>query len=201
MKADNNSIHIAVVDSSAIVRSGMVQIIKHIPENDIYPVEISSMAGLANYLSLHAPDIVIVNPIFEGWFDVLKFKEEFPKARFAALLHSFIDANLLKYYDCEIHITESMDSIISKLMALFDDNKEEHSPEQSVLSQREKEIIVCVVKGMTNKEIAEKLFLSIHTVVTHRRNIARKLQIHSSAGLTIYAIVNKLVDVQEVNAL
>ena len=51
---------------------------------------------------------------------------------------------------------------------------------------------------MTNKETAEKLFLSIHTVITHRRNIARKLQIHSPAGLTIYAIVNKLVELSEV---
>lgn len=54
------------------------------------------------------------------------------------------------------------------------------------------------MRGMTNKETAEKLFLSIHTVITHRRNIARKLQIHSPAGLTIYAIVNKLVELSEV---
>jgi len=67
------------------------------------------------------------------------------------------------------------------------------------LSEREKEIVVCVAKGMANKEIAEKLFLSINTVTTHRRNIARKLHIHSSAGITIYAIVNKLVTLDEVN--
>ena len=68
----------------------------------------------------------------------------------------------------------------------------------SQLSQREKEVICCVVKGMSNKDIAEALFISIHTVITHRRNIARKLQIHSSTLLTIYAIVNKLVDISEV---
>ena len=55
-----------------------------------------------------------------------------------------------------------------------------------------------VVKGLTNKSIADKLCLSVHTVITHRRNIARKLQIHSSAGLTIYAIVNKLVELKDV---
>ena len=69
---------------------------------------------------------------------------------------------------------------------------------QEVLSSREKEIITCVVKGMTNKEIADALYLSAHTVITHRRNIARKLQIHSPAGLTIYAIVNKLVELQDI---
>lgn len=69
---------------------------------------------------------------------------------------------------------------------------------QETLSQREKEIIVCVVKGLTNKQIAEELFISTHTVITHRRNIAAKLQIHSAAGLTIYAIVNKLVELSEI---
>ena len=67
--------------------------------------------------------------------------------------------------------------------------------EQEALSEREKEIIVCVVQGMSNKEIADHLFISTNTVTTHRRNIARKLQIHSPAGLTIYAIVNNLVDI------
>lgn len=70
--------------------------------------------------------------------------------------------------------------------------------EQDDLSQREKEIVICVVKGMSNKEIAENLYISIHTVITHRRNISRKLQIHSPTLLTIYAIVNKLVDISEV---
>lgn len=62
------------------------------------------------------------------------------------------------------------------------------------ISDREREIIVCLVQGLSNKEIATKLFISINTVTTHRRNIARKLQIHSLAGLTIYAIANNLID-------
>lgn len=69
---------------------------------------------------------------------------------------------------------------------------------QEPLSAREREIIVCVVKGLTNKEIADCLCISTHTVITHRRNIASKLQIHSAAGLTIYAIVNKLVELSEI---
>lgn len=70
---------------------------------------------------------------------------------------------------------------------------------QEALSAREKEIIVCVVKGLTNKQIADELCISTHTVITHRRNIAAKLQIHSAAGLTIYAIVNKLVELSEID--
>lgn len=67
------------------------------------------------------------------------------------------------------------------------------------LSEREKEIIVCLVQGMSNKEIASQLFISVNTVITHRRNIARKLQIRSLAGLTIYAIANNLIDNKVLN--
>ena len=66
------------------------------------------------------------------------------------------------------------------------------------LSDRERDVIVGVVQGMLNKEIADHLNISVNTVITHRRNIARKLQIHSPAGLTIYAIVNGLVDISSV---
>ena len=55
-----------------------------------------------------------------------------------------------------------------------------------------------MVKGLTNKEIADALFISVHTVITHRRNIARKLEIHSATGLTIYAIMNHIVDLSEI---
>ena len=80
---------------------------------------------------------------------------------------------------------------ISKMINQNPDNSE-------ALSDREKDVIVSLVQGMTNKEIADHLFISINTVITHRRNIARKLQIHSPAGLTIYAIVNNLVDISTV---
>jgi len=66
------------------------------------------------------------------------------------------------------------------------------------LSDREKDVIVALVQGMSNKEIADHLCIAVNTVITHRRNIARKLQIHSPAGLTIYAIVNGLIDISAV---
>ena len=68
-------------------------------------------------------------------------------------------------------------------------------PETEELSEREKDVLVQVVHGLSNKEIADVLCISTHTVISHRKNIARKLNIHSTAGLTIYAIVNKLVDI------
>ena len=80
---------------------------------------------------------------------------------------------------------------ISRMIHQSPDNGE-------ALSDREKDVIVSLVQGMSNKEIADHLCISINTVITHRRNIARKLQIHSPAGLTIYAIVNNLVDISAV---
>ena len=66
------------------------------------------------------------------------------------------------------------------------------------LTPRERDIIIGVVKGMTNKEIADELFISPNTVTTHRRNIVKKLDIHSASGLTVYAIMNKLVSLQDI---
>jgi regulator of cell morphogenesis and NO signaling len=68
----------------------------------------------------------------------------------------------------------------------------------NTLSDREREIVKLIAKGLTNKEIANQLYLSVHTVATHRRNITGKLQIHSPAGLTIFAIVNGLLPLNEI---
>lgn len=76
------------------------------------------------------------------------------------------------------------------------DENNDNTP--SILGKREEEIIICVAKGMSNKEIADKLCISVNTVTTHRRNICSKLDIHSPAGLTIYAIINGLIDPKEI---
>ena len=86
-------------------------------------------------------------------------------------------------------VTRNISDMVSK--AGVGDNQE-------MLSDREKDVIVALVQGMQNKEIADHLCISVNTVITHRRNIARKLQIHSAAGLTIYAIVNNLIDISNV---
>jgi regulator of cell morphogenesis and NO signaling len=71
-------------------------------------------------------------------------------------------------------------------------------PETEALSDRERDVLIQVVKGLSNKEIADVLCISTHTVISHRKNITRKLNIHSTAGLTIYAIVNKLIDIHTI---
>ena len=81
---------------------------------------------------------------------------------------------LLGKYDESISIFDDLETLSKKIAGLLNVvSEEEEMDNQDTLSQREKEIVICVVKGMTNKEIAEKLFLSIHTVITHRRNISK----------------------------
>ena len=198
---NNTSLKIVVAETSVIVRSGLTAVLKRIPNLNAHPIEVSSPETLQNYIHLHTPDIVIINPSFGGWFDLQAFKTENGKSgiKYIALFCSVIDNNALKEYDESIAICDDIDIITTKVNHLLHtEEEEEKDNEQETLSQREKEIITCVVKGMTNKAIADKLYLSIHTVITHRRNIARKLQIHSPAGLTIYAIVNKLVELQDI---
>lgn len=89
------------------------------------------------------------------------------------------------------------DEILLPALARNENNQKSHPIDipnnAEELSAREKDVLVHIVKGLSNKEIADALCLSAHTVMSHRKNIVRKLNIHSIAGLTIYAIVNGIV--------
>ena len=199
----NEVVRIAIAETSVIVRGGLTAALKRLPNVKVQPIELLSVEALHDCVRTQCPEMLIVNPAFGNYFDVAKFREEISnRIRLIALVTSFVDASLLGKYDESISIFDDLDILSRKIAGLLNvASEEEETDNQDTLSQREKEIVVCVVKGMTNKEIAEKLFLSIHTVITHRRNISKKLQIHSAAGLTIYAIVNKLVTLNDVMGL
>lgn len=201
---NNEAVRVAIAETSVIVRGGLTAALKRLPNVKVQPIELLSVEALGDCLRTQYPEMLIVNPTFGDYFDVSKFREETmgKKIRLIALVTSFVDATLLSKYDESISIFDDLELLSKKIHGLMNVAEEdEELDSQEALSQREKEIVVCVVKGMTNKEIAENLFLSIHTVITHRRNISKKLQIHSVAGLTIYAIVNKLVTLNEVKDL
>lgn len=193
-----DKILIAVAESSVIVRSGLVSVLKRLPDMEVEVVEVTSKDGIRHCMEMYTPQILIVNPQLEGWFDVDAFRQCYKQdVKLVSLLCSMVDSSQLKGYDERVTLFDDMASLEKKITELLNIADEEE-PDQDALSQREKEIVGCIVRGMTNKEIAEKLFISVHTVMTHRKNITRKLQIHSAAGLTIYAIVNKLVELSEV---
>ena len=138
-----------------------------------------------------------INPLFAIGMNLTTIRKTYPSLKIAALTSSLIDNQLLSDYDTTISINDDIETICSKIKEAVNEPDEESS-EQDALSAREKEIIGCVVKGMTNKAIADTLSISIYTVITHRRNISRKLQIHSPAGLAIYAIANNLVNIEDI---
>lgn len=198
----STNLKIAVAEPSVIIQCGLETLLKRLPGLRIQLVEIATADSLLESLRTHKPDILIINPSIPGRFSLLHLKEESgcTEMKCIALLYTAADQALVRPYDEQITIYDSVDEISHKLERLHADETPaaEEEDEQQSLSTREKEIVVCVVKGLTNREIADRLFLSTHTVITHRRNIARKLQIHSASGLTIYAIVNKLVELSEI---
>ena len=201
----STSMKIAVAEPSVIIRSGLLSVLGRLTTLNIQILEIADLRPGGAYDPLYQsalcrqkPDMLIVNPALLGMFSLQKIKSEAGclPMKCIALQYSVTDSSTLKAYDQTISIYDTAEQIKEKLLQLH--GSEAGGKEHDALSAREREIVVCVVKGMTNKQIAEKLCLSLHTVITHRRNIAGKLQIHSPAGLTIYAIVNKLVELSEI---
>ena len=111
-----------------------------------------------------------------------------------------LEEDLEKHTEIEDRLlVPSISRLLSDAVSRNEENKQdkEESEPESTLSQREKDIVAEVAKGLTNKEIADRLHLSIHTVTTHRKNISRKTGINSISGITVYAIINKLVDLND----
>lgn len=194
----SEKIHIVVAELSPIISSGIIHCLRRLPGLQIQPIEVHSFTDLLDCIRSSSPEIVIVNPTFGGMFDPQQLRNAVDtEFKIIAIEVALMDKQTRSLYDDTISIVEDIPSIAAKINNLLNtENSTEDG--KDTLSQREKEIITLVVKGMTNKEIADKLFLSVHTVITHRRNIARKLEIHSATGLTIYAIVNQLVDLSEI---
>lgn len=144
------------------------------------------------------PDLMLVSPIVLSDPLIPAFRkliglDFFPIISYCRTLE---ESQMCKHYDGKILCTDNETDALNVLSSVLDINNE--SDEVMVLTPREQEVVIAVVKGLTNKEIAEQFFLSTHTIITHRRNIARKLNIHSASGLTIYAIMNNLVTVDDI---
>lgn len=191
-------VKITVVEPSDIVRGGLVALLKRAGSFQAEVYEVAEGEQLRNALGWQKPDILIVNPSLLGVFTPALIRKETAAGdmRLVALQFMPGESALLKYYDETIFLTDTAEQIAEKLVRLV--RRPEEFKRQETLSIREKEVVACVVQGLTNKQIADKLCLSPHTVITHRRNISAKLGIHSTAGLTIYAIVNKLVDLGDI---
>lgn len=144
------------------------------------------------------PDIVIVscNICSPPMIETVRTIADLPKARFILYCETITDELLAERCEGHLSAEESDKEVIDLITSLLTADEREEVPGE--LTPRERDIIIGVVKGMTNKEIADELFISPNTVTTHRRNIVKKLDIHSASGLTVYAIMNKLVSLQDI---
>ena len=153
-------------------------------------------------LKLIDPDLVIIDP------SVLDFKSRKDgRSRLADICDSIVVAisgpglteEAIRQYDGSVSLYDNREDVLRKIRSSMESTQSEPMvSDGGELSSREKEILVCVAKGMLNKEIADKLNLSIYTVITHRKNITRKTGIKTVAGLTVYALLNGLIDMSSV---
>lgn len=189
---------LAVAETSYIIRKGLVYVLSQLSSVGKV-VELREMENISYQIDILQPDAVLINPMLLGHTrqDIRQQLNLGKQTAIIALVYNLIDEQFYRSYDAVIRINDSESKIESTLLNCLNKDQDSSS-DQEELSDREKEILISVVKGMSNKEIAEYHNISIHTAITHRRNITRKLKVHSISGLTIYAIINKLVDISEI---
>ena len=198
MKSDNK---IIIIEPSPIVSAGLASFFDDIKQITIVS-QLDRIDRMEEKLAAYNPDILIINPLLIAYDtneQFLKICRDFSNVIPIALVSSYVDAAILKQFADVIEINDSKQKVVSKIFNLLNDNNVNQEKTESVeLSNREIDVLVALVKGMTNKEISDKLFISVHTVITHRKNIIRKTGIKSVSGLTVYALLNNLVDESEI---
>ncbi len=198
MKSDNK---IIIVEPSPMLSGGLAQYFDDIKQVSVVS-QLDSTDRLEEKLVSYNPEILIINPLMVAYNDIEMFQRllrEFPTVIPVALVSSFIDKSVLKQFKEVIEMTDNKQKVVSKIFNLLTDNNISQEKNDNVeLSNRETDVLVALAKGLTNKEISDQLFISVHTVITHRKNIIRKTGIKSVSGLTVYALLNNLVDESEI---
>lgn len=156
---------------------------------------------IESQITKHHLVAVIADPLSKSFHQLIELRNENEKSKSIPLItisSSLLPNDLSEIADARLSIYDSPATIIQTIQSLVSSHVNEVEDARTDLTPREKEIVVGIVKGLSNKEIAQEINVSVNTVTTHRRNIASKLQIHSPAGLTIYAIVSKLVSIDDI---
>ena len=187
-----------IIDSSEIIRQGIGAILRsHSYEYEV--IDTVDFNSIQDYIKTESPSILIINPsisIDNSGEQLKQLRQDAINHNFklVALVYAYFDEQVLSFFDELLYINDDETKILTKLKKLLDSFKTETLPEENAcLSQRELDVIRLIALGLSNREIAEDLFISIHTVISHRKNITGKLGIKSASGLTIYAVINKLI--------
>lgn len=217
----NEKITILLVDDHAVLRDGLKAAFELKENMEVVGEAVSGVEGIELCIKLK-PTIVLMDinmPGIDGVFAAKEIKKKSPETKILLLtmydnknyimdaLTSGIDGYILKMSDME----EVFNAIqkIAEGGSYFDYNiTETLTPAKELINsdeinrnsyllgvtKREAEIIGLIVRGYSNAEIAEKLFISFHTVNNHRRHIMQKLNLKNAADLVRYALENGLMD-------
>jgi DNA-binding NarL/FixJ family response regulator len=196
------AIHVIIADKSQLVRSGLTGFLYQ-TRYELNITEIADEKKLYSTLQKDHANFMFIS----GSFLIKCTSETIGLMGLKHHLHIFLinDNNFIIaenpiVFEAAIEPSDTEKIILAKINKIFEQLiKPTHfiAPSDDI-SPREKDVLKLVAHGMTNKEIAEKLFISTHTVITHRKNITAKLGIKTIAGLTVYAVINKLIAAEDI---
>lgn len=196
-----NRKRILLIVPSTIIAKGLEGVFNDLGEFELVGVMTGLSKAEETRLRNMDVDVIILDPSIFGHgerVDRRIYLSGFTQAAVVAFQSSICDEDSLRQYDGVIGLYDEPTMVIRKLRSALESRTDAPTEDKEELSAREKEILVCVAKGMLNKEIADLFNLSIYTVITHRKNITRKTGIKTVAGLTVYALLNNLIDIGSV---
>ena len=189
-------INIGIIEPSPIVIEGIESLLLKLPLR-INIILIRDFEDMTSKNSLRNLDFLIINPtqLFNRVRQVKMFRFENPKIRWFGIVYAVFDKETLSNFDEIISIDDTRDTILKKIQKHIKSTDDRNS---NSLSDREIDVLKEIVRGHSNKEIADVLNISIHTVMSHRKNIMQKTGIKSQAGLTVYALTNNILNVENI---
>lgn len=190
---------IIAVINHGVIRTGL----KHLIKNNVSNKEVLFKLSLQDCLNgKDCPTYLIIETSLlpkPFAYSLERLKQKNRHGQILFIETSSLSDNIYALADQTIRISDSEDTIAKKLKIFFEASDINDKAESyDTLSEREKEIVHLVALGKTNKEISEVLFISPHTVITHRKNITSKLGIKTIAGLTVYAVLNGIIDTEDI---
>ena len=188
-------IHVIVLDDSIVVREGIHSVISRF--SFVKHISVTGTPDELEIMMRRSPaHIVVINPVYlqSNLNQIIRLKNQFDQVKWIGILYSHYPGNTLNKLDGTIDIYDSLETITSKFQKWIENSNSDNSTQsKDTLTERETNVLKQLAEGMSNKEIADKLTISINTVITHRKNISQKTGIKSVSGLTIYAVVQNLI--------
>ena len=193
-------LRVAIIEPSVIIAEGFATLVGRSGEFEVV-YSGGDLRTLVERFAVVEPDLVVVGSQLVGGLNqsLRALYPDLQGVALALLSTTVCDEEVMRQFDGVVNIYDGQVQIIRKLQAAIEQGETNPYSDSHDLSDRERDVLILVAKGLANKEIAEQLNISIHTVMSHRKNITHKTGIKSVAGLTVYALLNNLLDQNDVN--